>query len=267
MGATDSSAAPAERLTDAERARRWQASATKAQQDLKAIEGRIAPLRPLLDGGADGALLKAALDEYQVLANDPTIGQALRKYRETGSLSLAPTPAAAATADEFMTATEQRLHNELTQTQGLVSTLTQNMGVQSFKGHVEEVFGELGLSGELADKTKAQMEQQVSQWARIEQTGAPGEREAARKALMDMQRPDGRGTVEMLVTKALGAKGMLALAEQKLKRQGQARAGMATDSPLQVGTTGDEPAPRHKRILDAIRTARTRPEVLGRYPA
>lgn len=253
--------------------RKVQSRATKIAEELNGLRGKLGSLTGLLDQGISGDVVAAAVEEYKALASDPQIQQALQHYRQTGELRLSPSPASqqqsasesTAVEDEYLTDTERALRSEVTELREQLSNIqnsltehTRNTGVSALTQHLQDAFTRYGLDGDRATQARDALLKQVESWQ------AQGE--VGRRALADLQHPTkGKETVELMLSKTLGMDGLLEIAREKVLREGNTRAGMATDVPSAFGTTGDEPAPEHKSIADAIKAARARPEVLANY--
>lgn len=254
-----------------EQVQHFQSAASKAEAQLRSVQEKLGPLTNLIDQGVTGNVLAQAISEYQALAQDPQISKAIQAFRETGEVRLSPQPRSNGSEqnvedeDVYLTDTERAMkqqieaqNQQLVELRQMVSQTSQNFGVQSLSQHLEKVFTDYNLQGERADKVRDSITQQVQQW---QNAG-----EAGRKAIADLQRPEGRSTVELLVTKALGRDGLLEIAKEQLLREGKVRAGMETDGPSQYGTTGDEPGiQEHDSVLSAIKAARARPESIQGY--
>ena len=244
-----------------------QRNATKAGEDLRGLQRRLGPLAETLERGVTGEVLVKVIEEYQALANDPTIAQALQGYRTTGQVSLPSTRAQETPVQEddlYVTDTERALKEQLDTMNRRFDQLTQqlsqqstNLGVQSLSRHLENVFTEYEIRNpELSQKVRDTITQQVRDWSSAGEAGA--------RAIAELQGAEGQKTVELLVLKALGKDGLFDVARERFSRESNARAELSTDGPSVLGTTGDEPGVKeHSRVIDAIQEARARPEVLG----
>lgn len=245
-----------------------QGRATRAAQELKTLKENLGDLDTIIQQGVRGDVIHRAIQEYQVLTQDPRIAQALQTYRSSGKLEFGSSAQGKEGDDvneEYLSDSERMLlernktlEERLQRLEGTLTEQATNLGVSSLSRHLDDVFTDLGLEGERAQQVREALTQQVNTWQSSGEAGA--------MAIRDLQHPaKGKGTVELLVMRALGSKGLLETLREKDARTNGVRARLATDGPSGFGTTGDEPPPEHNSIVEAISAAKAHPEVLERY--
>ena len=242
--------------------RETQSRRDSAESKLQKLDSQLGGLKELIENGATGDQIRKAVEAYNAIATDPKLVPVLRSYYESGELRLPDDKGngdQTVDDDEYKTPEEKQidaLKAEIANLRGEIQGTSSSFAEQQMHKHIENAVNELNLSGDAVEKGKNALVQKFNEWNKTEE---------GRKAIKSIVGPNGSSTVQTLLIEAIGPKGILDAAEQRLLRDKGKRARLATDGPSQIGTSGDqEPLPDfgsgRDAALKALQFFKTHPE-------
>jgi hypothetical protein len=202
------------------------------------------------------------LTNYNKILTDPRLRQVVDGFLQNGSVAL-PGSATSGEADEdeFLT-DEQREIRELkahiAQMDSRVATQESGAGAQALQRHLESFFAQWPVAPEVAERVRAKLTKDVTQWAR--------QGEAGRKALELLQGANGAAQISAMALPVLtDDEQVQAVTERNLRKQ-RGLGSLSTDGPSPAGaSSGTEPPPVFKSSLEALQYARANPEKHGSF--
>lgn len=246
-------------------AKNQQSRADRAEGQVRELSQRIGSLEGYFDKGYDGNALASSLGTLETMLNHPQMGELVRSFVQTGTVSSGPRTGRSEELDDddvLMTEEErkiQALESEIQDIRGQLGQQGSTLGQQALTRHLESVAADLHLSGPKLEEVKAKLATTIQGWST---RGAAG-----RDALRNLQGADGTKTVRMLALDALGPDGLRELVRADLLRENQIRGDLSTDGPSAGMPGGGEPVPEFESAIDALRAAKSRPELLDRVRA
>lgn len=233
----------------------WQRRADQASQKEKDWNEWAGPLAVYREQGLTGQQIAGQIGAFLEIQNDPKRKAMLDKVI-AGDTSVASND----DDDLYLTDDERKVRDLEQKLQSLEQRLGQQHSVQgqdALMRHLGAVASEWHLSDEQVSQLSSDLIQQVQLWGK---QGKAGE-----VAIDQLTSQNGRETVELMMMKRLGRKGLTEQVKQQLLRDQGVRERLSTDGPsLRLSPDANPPENLGKDPLETLRFAQQNPEMLDR---
>jgi len=237
-----------------EQIKQFQSRADRAEAENKKLVEQIGPVKDIIDQ-YQAPTVKAVVDNYIALRNNPEVGEMIQEFERTGQLPARKGSDPNADDDEYKTPEEREfeaLRAEIAALKQDTNANTLASGQEMLTKHMESVFREYNFAPEDVEQMRKTMITQIETWQ--------SQGDAGINALKSLGSRNGYKTVKGIMLADVPPEAFQrAVANSALRKQ-QELSGLATDGPSGNLSTGREPPPEFASALEAARWARANPE-------